>query len=290
MQARRDSVVTAFLRRHGGNDPEVVIRRLCDRLLGEAGATVPVDMRMLASFRGVAEIVATDQREPGCVYFDGERLVIRTRRADSEERRRFTIGHEIGHTFFPGFREERRNRPDPAIGRFDPRGGEEYLCDVAAAELLLPRAEVRGRLRGRPIDLETVIELAGVFRAGIEATALRVAALCGRPAAVAVLEPGWRKADDVGLRRLRAARLAVPLPVPAKLRVRWSASHHGFPVIPRNKSVGDDTPLAGILGSHRLDYRGETGLIPGQVAVSARYLPYRRDDAIVQRVLLLLRP
>ena len=290
MAGDRDGVIAEFLRRHGGADPEAIIRRLCDRLLDQAGATVPVDMRMLASFQGVAEIAVVDQDEAGCIYFDGERLVIHTRRADSDERRRFTVGHEINHTFFPGFRDERRSRSDATVGRYDRSRTEEYLCDVGGAELLLPRSEVRRRLPRR-IELATVIELAGIFQATIEATALRAAALCRRPTAVVVLEPGWRKAEEAEMRRRSRTQLATSRdrpPILKKLRVRWSASYAGFPVIPRNKSVGDATPLADILDRQQVDYRGETGLVPAPVTVSARYLPYRRGDAWADRVLLLL--
>src|SRR5258708_5379239 len=230
MVGRRDDVITAFLRRHGGTDPEVVIRRLCGELLAEAGASVPVDMRMLASFCGVAEVAVTDQDEAGCIYFTGERLVIRTRGADSEQRRRFTVGHEINHTFFPGFRDERRSRADAAVGRFDRSQTEEYLCDVGAAELLLPRPEVVPRLRGH-LDLDAVVDLAALFEATIEATALRVAALCGRPAAVAVLEPGWRKSEEAEMSRRARVPGAMgidPVPIPKRLRVRWAASYRGF--------------------------------------------------------------
>src|SRR6266550_1543742 len=264
MPRHPDSVVAAFLRRYGGNDPEAVIRRLCTRLLHEAGATVPVDMRMLASFRGVAEVAVVDQDEAGCIYFSGDRLVIQTRRADSEQRRRFTIGHEISHTFFPGFQDERRSRSDATVGRYDRSRTEEYLCDLGAAELLLPRTEIRPRLR-RHVDLGTVIELAAVFESTIEATALRVAALCRGPAAVVVLEPGWRQAEEAEMRR-RGRRPAPAAshqpPIPKKLRVRWSASHHGFPVIPRNKSIDDATPLADILDRQQVGYHGDTGLTP----------------------------
>jgi len=287
MPPDHDSVIDAFLRRHRGTDAEAVVRRLCRRLLAEAGATVPVDMRMLASYRGVAEVAVADQDEAGCIYYDGDRLVIRTRRADSEQRRRFTIGHETSHTFFPGFQDERRSRTDPTVGRYDRSRTEEYLCDLGAAELLLPRRDVLPRLRGR-IDLNTVIDIAAAFDSTIEAAALRVAALSRRPTAVAVLEPGWRQSEEAEMRRRGTSPAPDRPPIPKKLRVRWSASHGGFPVIPRNKSIGDTTLLADILDRHHADYHGETGLTPGPVTVSARYLPYRRDDAWTDRVLLLL--
>jgi Zn-dependent peptidase ImmA (M78 family) len=160
-------------------------------------------MRLLASFRGVAEVAVADQDEAGCIYVREGHLVIQTRRADSQERRRFTVGHEISHTFFPGFLEERRSRSDATVGQFDRSQAEEYLCDLGGAELLLPRTELLPRLR-RQVDLAAVIELASEFESTIEVTALRAAALCGRPAAVVVLEPGWRKAEAAEVRRRRS--------------------------------------------------------------------------------------
>ncbi len=118
-------------------------------------------------------------------------------------------------------------------------------------------------------------------------------ALCRRPAAVVVLEPGWRQAEEAEMRRRgrRPAPAASHQPsIPKKLRVRWSASHGGFPVIPRNKSIDDATPLADILDRQQVGYHGDTGLTPDPVTVSARYLPYRRGDAWTDRVLLLLQP
>jgi len=291
LRLQTDDVVIEFLRQHRGDDPEAVVRRLCEELLDEAGADIPVDMRILASFRGVAEITAVSQPEAGCIFFDGNRLVIRTRLEDLEERRRFTEGHEINHTFFPGFREERRSRTDRTVGTFDRSAAEEYLCDVGAAELLLPRTEIVGRL-AESIDLDLIAELAIVFRATIEATARRVAALCGGPTAVVILEPGWRRAEEQQMRRrsLHTGLLGLEgPPIPKKLRVRWAISHGGMPAIPRNKSVGDGTPLAQVLDVGRVDYHGRTGLLCEETIVSARYMPYRRDGLLIDRVLVLLR-
>ncbi|MGH3950026.1 MAG: ImmA/IrrE family metallo-endopeptidase [Pseudonocardiaceae bacterium] len=291
MRLQTDQIVTEFVRQHGGDDPEAVIRRLCEELLDEAGADIPVDMRMLASFRGVAEITAVSQTEAGCIFFDGERLVIRTRLEDLEERRRFTEGHEINHTFFPGFQEERRSRTDRSVGIFDRSAAEEYLCDVGAAELLLPRTEIIGRLP-EPVDLDLVVELATTFRATVEATARRVAALCGGPTAVVVLEPGWRRAEEEQMRRRSFHTGLLDLetpPIPKKLRVRWAVSHGGMPTISRNKSVADNTPLAEVLDLGGVDYRGLTGLLPDEAIVSARHMPYRRDGVLIECVLVLLR-
>jgi hypothetical protein len=135
-----DTLVRRFLDQHRwSGTPEELVIRLCAELLEEADVSVPVEVRMLASFRGIAAISQVDQTEAGCIFCDGERLLIQLRSSDSPERQRFIICHEILHTFFPGFREERRRRTDRTVGAFDRSQLEEYLCDLGAAELLLPR-------------------------------------------------------------------------------------------------------------------------------------------------------
>jgi len=56
-----------------------------------------------------------------------------------ETRQRFSIGHEITHTFFPGYELKVQCRPDPRLrGRESPDDFIETLCDVGAAEIVLP--------------------------------------------------------------------------------------------------------------------------------------------------------
>jgi Zn-dependent peptidase ImmA (M78 family) len=269
--------------------PEELVVRLCSELLEEAGVSVPVDVRMLASFRGIAAISEVDQPEAGCIFCDGERLLIQLRSSDSPERRRFTICHEILHTFFPGFREERRTRIDRTVGAFDRSRLEEYLCDLGAAELLLPRQPFLAALPAQPC-LDDVIELAGVFDASLEATAIRMVRLASVPMALVVLEPAWKPAEQRELAR-RATQPALAglegEPPPKKLRVRWAYGPK-IPIIPKHKSVDDASPLATVPETGGVDYRGTTGLMDGALEVSARYLPYHRDGDLVGRVLVLL--
>jgi hypothetical protein len=67
---------------------------------------------------------------------------------DSEPRRRFTASHEIIHTVFPGFKREARYRTDTSAEANPRNREEEYLCDLGAAALLMPRAIVTKRLSG----------------------------------------------------------------------------------------------------------------------------------------------
>ena len=286
-----DRLGRRFLDQHQWSGaPEQLVVRLCAELLEEAGVSVPVDVRMLASFRDISEISEVDQAEAGCIFCEGERLLIQLRGSDSPERRRFTICHEILHTFFPGFREERRTRTDTTVGNFDRNHLEEYLCDLGAAELLLPREPFLAALPARP-RIDDVITLAATFTASLEATAIRVVNLAAVPMALVVLEPTWKPTEQREFARQATQPSLAGLeshPPPKKLRVRWAYGPR-MATIPKHKSVGDASLLATVLETGSVDYLGATGLTAGTFQVSARHLPYYREGEPVERVLVLLR-
>ena len=285
-----DGLVRRLLDQHQWSGaPEELVVRLCEELLEEAGVRVPVDVRMLASFRGIAAITAVDQAEAGCIFCAGERLLVQLRASDSPERQRFTICHEILHTFFPGFREERRTRTDTTVGHFDRNQLEEYLCDLGAAELLLPREPFLAALPARP-SFDDVIELAATFAASLEATAIRVVSVATVPMALVVLEPAWKPAEQRELARRATQPALAGLeggPPPKKLRVRWAYGPR-MTTIPKHKSVDDASPLANVLETGGVDYWGASGLTSGTFQVSARHLPYHREGEPIDRVLVLL--
>lgn len=83
-------------------------------------------------------------------------------------RRRFTIAHELGHALFEG------------TGRNCPRYGRELerICDLLAAEFLMPRAVFVERA-GERLDPGQVLRLARDFGTSVMATALRCQQLLG---------------------------------------------------------------------------------------------------------------
>src|SRR4051812_32778689 len=95
----RDPRVAALLALHGGRDPEGVVTRLCAGLLDETGASVPVDLGMLASFRN-ARVEVCDQTQAETIAWNGRNWVIRVRGADTRGRQRFSTAHAVVHTFF----------------------------------------------------------------------------------------------------------------------------------------------------------------------------------------------
>ena len=249
---------------------------------------VPVDLEVLASTQAVLlPVELVDMVEAGCVRADGNHFRIRLRSSDSAVRRRFTLAHEIIHTFFESTRLH--GVIDHEVGRYEEKNPVEHLCDLGAAELLFPRAEFRSRCPATPC-FDDVVRLASEFGGSLEATASRIVALGLGPTQLVVLEPGLTVEQERSLSRAAFAPsfagLEPPAPEP-KLRVRWATG--GDRYLPRNKSVDDGTALSGCIHGADVDAVEDPGITDGRVVrVVARHLPYRRDGRRIDRVLAFL--
>lgn len=120
-----------------------------------------------------------------------------------------------------------------------------------------PRQPFLAALPAQP-RIDELIELAAVFAASLEATALRVVNLATVPMALVVLEPAWKPAEQRELARRTTqpalAGLEGEAP-PRKLRVRWAYGTR-MATIPKHKSVEDASPLADVVET-------ETGSLTG---------------------------
>jgi len=284
-----DPQVVALCRKHDFvGDPRDLIRRLCSDLLAEADPGVPTDLDVLASFQNVLRIEERFLDHDANLRWDGSHYLIEVHFGSSPGRQRFSICHELAHTLFPGA-TERDFLAEYNIGRSAAGPTEEHLCDIGAAELLMPTDAFSQALSAVP-NMTDVCDLADAFQASVEAAARRALHLSGLSGAVVVLEP---KLKPTEARAIAQARLQPQFPgmrdqTPApKLRVRYADCTSGL-FIPAHKSVSDDCPLAQSLELQSVDYTGTTGLLDGEFRVSARLLPYRRETTTVDRVIALL--
>lgn len=92
-------------------------------------------------------------------------------RQTSYSRLRFTLAHEICHTFFYELVPEVKFAPHEA----DP--AEERLCDIGAAELLMPSFAVRKLTASKPVCIESLRDLANHFSVSATAMFLRLRSL-----------------------------------------------------------------------------------------------------------------
>ena len=165
-----------FRQRAGANTagPEDAVLRLVSELRRSAKTKlgqVPLDKYL--TLRKVVEV--SHSRDPGFdakiepvgkTYADGFRIVIN--RSASASRARFSLAHELCHTFFYELVPEIKFLPRPTDS------AEERLCNLGAAELLMPAKLVKRESKGHPICLKTLEQLATFFRVSNEAMAFRL--------------------------------------------------------------------------------------------------------------------
>lgn len=287
-RASAEASVAALCAAHDhAGEPEVLVRRLANQHREAMGETPPVDLEVVASSVG-AHVEWRTTAEAGSVRWEGNRYVITVSDRDILVRQRFTLAHEIIHTFFMEATGNRAAHVDSDTATFDSNALEEYLCDVGASELILPTSAVVEMLPSLP-TMDDVLAIAETCEASIEAAARRVVQLTDMPGAVIVLEPKLKPVErrSVSSRRTSPALpgLEPDLPVP-KLRVRYGASE-GLDFIPRDKSVDDACPLAAVPPDETIDFVGYTGLLKRELAVSARLLPVVINGESIDRVVAI---
>jgi hypothetical protein len=227
----REPLVRRLIEQAGGQGPEEVVERYADDLREKAGQDrFPIRTDLIASVHGIKRRRA-HQRFAGRIYAEPSgQLVMDVNTQDSAERQHFTEAHELIHPVFPGFEVEERYRLDTSMDRYAENREEEYLCDVGAAALLMPKELVAERytVRGGLTDVERLSDDAEV---SIEAAANRVVALADEPAVMLCLAWSHKPADRIALRKGED--------VPRALRVRYAVTSHLNIYVPRFKGAGE---------------------------------------------------
>ena len=126
----------------------------------------PTDLACFGQKIGVREIAYESFPGSGELHKSGDGYRIICSSDQSRPRQRFTVAHELGHVIL-----ERTGRNAPRTG-----SGVERICDMVAAECLMPTAAFGRRLPSRLTGAE-VVSLARTFETSIRATAIRCAEL-----------------------------------------------------------------------------------------------------------------
>lgn len=227
----------------GVSDAQLAIRQLARGALTEAEVeAAPVDLDLVASFQGVRSIDLVEMSQAGRLIPDEGGYRIQLNASHPVPKRRFTIGHEIGHLLIPSYRRQPHHVEDIATGQFDASDAsqeEEYLCDIAATELLLPDRLFRPYAQAAGCHLSAVLELATRFEASREATARRLIELDLWPCALVLWHQAYKK-SEVPLSFQSTLGVEWDPPTP-KLRVRYAVTSATFGYfIPTQLSVAHD--------------------------------------------------
>ncbi|HEY0702959.1 MAG TPA: ImmA/IrrE family metallo-endopeptidase [Candidatus Acidoferrales bacterium] len=151
-------------------------------------AAIPVPVELYAREVGAVIRPQTDlgPDEAGyCFQNNGKRFIC-TNANDRVERQRFTVCHEIAHVEL-GHPSQHGASPWWSYAK---RPLAEILCDIFAAELLLPYDLFQPEAENASIDLAGIDDLAERFQASVTATGSRYAAVVTEPLAFVLSEEG----------------------------------------------------------------------------------------------------
>jgi hypothetical protein len=147
----------------------------------------PWDVELLASLRDI-RVENTDllARGQDALWTSGRVLV--SRRA-ARTRRRYSIAHEIVHSFLATHDEGADLSAMSPSGKEAAEGELEYLCQVGAAELLMPWESYCARMGTGMPGVLFILQLARDFEVSPEAASRRAVDLAARRCAVLFAHP-----------------------------------------------------------------------------------------------------
>jgi IrrE N-terminal-like domain len=247
-------------------------RQLVERGRQFGWTGTPFDPRELASFLGIR--LRPDRLAPGHDAFivprPGQQLGIIFDKSQPETRQNFSISHEICHTLFPDGYEVVRNRYEHRES-FDPDRELEQLCDIGAAEILLPERDFRTDIARVGFGLGAVPVLRDRYQASREAIIRRMVQLHDAASVAVFLEYRLKPSEKAALPQL--SLITSDAEIRPKLRIAYTvASPHFSVFLPPDKSVPDTSCV----------YRA--ALEPGTVSAvedwGIRALPPCRVEAI----------
>ena len=203
-----------------------------------------IPIGLLIEARGINRVVEMRLHSDGFLAREGDELVIYVNKELGAARRRFTCAHEIGHTYVGV----------PSINDFSTRGSvlnqpgchtefarhdkaEEYLCDIFAVELLMPKESTEPLLTRYGVSVLCVQRIASAFGVSLSAASWRMAELAGGNVGIIWFKKMGKPSD----------------PTHVKLRVDWGAFPHQERVyLPRYDSVKEDSLVAKAFWSRQI--------------------------------------
>jgi IrrE N-terminal-like domain len=176
---RMSRLIRSFIERAGGPGATAddAMRGVVTTLRGRANLqahAIELDVflkkRRILETRVAPGLTADGYVEPlGAEFESGFRIVLRA--GTTHTRYRFTVAHELCHTFFYEI------VPELKFGSCEADPEEERLCNLGAAELLMPEKSLRRCARGYSHSIDSLEALAAVYAVSPEAMLWRLRAL-----------------------------------------------------------------------------------------------------------------
>ncbi|MGB2800456.1 MAG: ImmA/IrrE family metallo-endopeptidase [Dehalococcoidia bacterium] len=172
-----------------------------DELVKQRGREEPPFLaEELAPLQGIKEIVKTDLGEIDALLIrrqDG--YIIKVNANSPATRQNYSCAHESGHTFLHELERGRLSNNEEFRCDESSVSGDtkERLCQIAAAELLMPESVFKKYLASFGVSVSSLERLAEKFKVSIHATAIRIAEVSPEPC-IAIKWKPWQKTRSKG--------------------------------------------------------------------------------------------
>lgn len=177
--------VIKFLDENGSSDPILLIKEIAREVVSNAfdkgWIGPPFSPVKLAELREIDILPHDSTFEARTIPIGKNKYRIEYNPTVKPTRINFSIAHEIAHTFFSDCAETIRYR------KKEPSSWElEFLCDIAASEILLPYAVFAHDARASRPTIPGLLSLAERYDASFEALLLRYAEVVQEPCAIII--------------------------------------------------------------------------------------------------------
>lgn len=203
--------VIKLLKTVGETDAIRAIRRMARDLVSKAydkgWAGPPFNPFELADLLNIEVLPNDSIRDASIKPLANNRFLIEYNPNQRPSRINFTIAHEIGHFLFPDCASSVKSRTaHPSTQSWE----IEFLCNVAASEILLPYNFFAQDANEVPLEIDSLLSLSEKYAASLEAIFLRFTEVVEKPCAIIIASfevPGYKK---LVVDYFRASRLFQP--------------------------------------------------------------------------------
>ena len=171
-----------------GNDVDfrlITAESTAANLIDEFGICSPehISVRDIAFAKGALVVEERVTGAAASIVKLGEHATIRIPPGDSQERKRFSIAHELGHLLMNHVESIQKVCTDEDMLNWY-QSSQETQANFFASELILPTMLVSQRCDVETVNIDAIKAIAKDFRASLTATAIKFVRLCPEKCAV----------------------------------------------------------------------------------------------------------
>ena len=148
-----------------------------------------IRVRDIAFALGATVIEQKISRAAASIVKVDNHATIRISPTDSQERKRFSIAHELGHLVMNHVESIQRVCSDEDMMNWY-QSSQETQANFFASELILPKKLVERRCDVAEVNFEPIIQIAKDFRSSLTATAIKFVRLCPEKCALVFSSKG----------------------------------------------------------------------------------------------------